>query len=237
MAEQAGKRAVVLLSGGLDSSVAMAYSIAQGTKICRAITFDYGQRAALREIQTSERLCRHFKVLHSVIPLPWFRELWSAGALLTDSEPLPKPSLTDLSDAKACSQSARKVWVPNRNGVFLEIAAGIAESRGADSVVVGFNREEAASFPDNCTAYLDALTRALSFSTSNGVTIEAPTAAMDKSQIVRTAMDIGFPLDLVWSCYEGFDRMCGVCESCMRLRRALKNNETGSSIAFANTSF
>src|SRR4051812_37869617 len=131
MAASSERKAVVLLSGGLDSSVAMALAIREGIKICRAVTFDYGQRAGSRETQKAGLIARHYGVLHSVIPLPWFRELWSSGALLTESEELPHPTESDLENHELCLASARKVWVPNRNGVFLEIAAGIAESRGA----------------------------------------------------------------------------------------------------------
>jgi 7-cyano-7-deazaguanine synthase len=231
----AQRRAVVLLSGGLDSSVAMALALKQGIKICRAITFDYGQRAAGREIQKSNLISRHYGILHSVIPLPWFRELWSGGALLTDSELLPHPSFSDLSDQEASAESARKVWVPNRNGVFLEIAAGIAESRGADCVIVGFNREEATTFPDNSKEYLFALSEALKFSTANQVQVISPTADMDKTQIVRAAIETDFPLSDIWSCYEGQETMCGACESCMRLRRALLANNIGAPFAFTSS--
>ncbi len=228
------RSAVVLLSGGLDSSVAMAIALKAGMRICRAITFDYGQRAAAREIQTANTIARHYGVPHSVVPLPWFRELWSGGALLTESEPLPQPTLSELADREASLQSARKVWVPNRNGVFLEIAAGMAESRSADAVLVGFNREEAGTFPDNSMEYLQTLTAALAFSTQNHVRVLAPTAGMDKQEIVQRAMEIDFPLPLVWSCYDGFEQMCGTCESCMRLRRALIANQVGDRIGFAN---
>lgn len=215
--------------------MAMALAIKDGVRICRAITFDYGQRAAAREIQTANTIARHYGVLHSVVPLPWFRELWSGGALLTDSEALPQPSFDDLSNRDLSIQSARKVWVPNRNGVFLEIAAGMAESRSADAVLVGFNREEAGTFPDNSAEYLAALTTALGYSTQNHVRLLAPTAEMDKQEIVQSAIAIDFPLSLVWSCYEGHERMCGTCESCMRLRRALNANHVGDRIGFANS--
>lgn len=228
------KRGIVLLSGGLDSSVAMALALKEGIHLCRAITYDYGQRSAAKEIHTAKALCKHFGVLHSVVPLPWFRELWSGGALLTDSEAIPHPTLSELSDLSASLESAKRVWVPNRNGVFLEIAAGMAESRGAECVVVGFNREEAATFPDNSEKYLEALTAALKFSTANHVRVSAPTAKMDKTEIVRQAKELGFPFHLLWSCYEGFEAMCGECESCMRLIRALDANGMGDRVAFRN---
>jgi 7-cyano-7-deazaguanine synthase len=231
----AEQRAVVLLSGGLDSSVAMALAIRDGIRVCRAITFDYGQRAASREIQKANQIARHYGVLHSVVPLPWFRELWSGGALLTESEALPQPSFADLADAQMSAASARKVWVPNRNGVFLEIAAGMAESRGADFVIVGFNKEEASTFPDNSHAYIAALSHSLSFSTQNQVRVLSPTADMNKHDIVGAATAVDFPLSLVWSCYEGHEFMCGTCESCMRLRRALRSNEIGEQqVSFEN---
>jgi 7-cyano-7-deazaguanine synthase len=229
------QRGIVLLSGGLDSSVALALALKSGMRVCRAITYDYGQRSAAKEVKTAKDLCKHYEVLHSVVPLPWFRELWSGGALLTDSEALPHPTLSDLSDPSASLESAKRVWVPNRNGVFLEIAAGMAESRGAECVVVGFNREEAATFPDNSEGYLEALTAALKFSTANHVRIIAPTAEMDKSEIVRHAKELDFPFKLLWSCYEGFETMCGECESCMRLIRALDANGMGETIAFRNS--
>ncbi len=228
------KRGIILLSGGLDSSVAMALALKDGMHFCRAITYDYGQRSAQKEILTAKALCKHYGVSHSVVPLPWFRELWSGGALLTDSEAIPHPTLSELSDLSASLQSAKRVWVPNRNGVFIEIAAGIAESRAAEWVVVGFNREEAATFPDNSEKYLEALTEALKFSTSNQVRVAAPTARMNKSDIVQNAKALGFPFHHLWSCYEGFEAMCGKCESCMRLIRALDANGMGGSIAFRN---
>lgn len=229
------RRAIVLLSGGLDSSVAMALAIEEGIRVCRAITFDYGQRAASREIQKANLIARHYGVLHSVVPLPWFRELWCGGALLTESQALPQPSLADLADKEASRVSAQKVWVPNRNGVFLEIAAGMAESRGADLVIVGFNAEEASTFPDNSMEYVHALNGALKYSTANQVRVISPTAQMHKHDIVSAAIRVGFPLASVWSCYEGHEYMCGTCESCMRLKRALTSNEVGGQVAFENT--
>jgi len=145
--------------------------------------------------------------------------------LLNHSQLLPHPTLENLSDKTFSTESAKAVWVPNRNGVFIEIAAGIAEDLGANAIIVGFNREEGSTFPDNTKQYMEAITKALSFSTSNAVQVISPTVSMEKSEIVSVAKKERFPFNLLWSCYEADERMCGRCESCMRLKRALKTNE------------
>jgi 7-cyano-7-deazaguanine synthase len=218
------KRAVALLSSGLDSSVALAMALDQGWEIALALTFDYGQRAAEREIAQAAALASHFKVAHRVLRLAWFRDFGHGGSLIRRSEPLPHPKPSELSDLEYGKTSAKAVWVPNRNGVFLEIGAGFAEDCGAEAIVVGFNREEAAAFPDNSGAYLLALTEALKFSTANQVRVVSPTVALDKTKIVTEALRMEFPLDQIWSCYEGGPRMCRQCESCRRLERALAAN-------------
>ena len=88
-------------------------------------------------------------------------------------------------------------------------------------VIAGFNAEEAVTFPDNSPAFISAANKALSYSTLSRVQVLSPTSDLNKTEIVRLGMEIDAPLDLVWSCYEGGEVMCGVCESCMRLRRAL----------------
>jgi 7-cyano-7-deazaguanine synthase len=115
------------------------------------------------------------------------------------------------------------VWVPNRNGVLINTAAAFAERLGAERVVVGFNREEAATFPDNSADYLERASRALELSTATQARVFCYTIDWDKSTIVRRLREeiADFPFDLLWSCYEGGTVRCGVCESCRRLERAL----------------
>ncbi len=122
--------------------------------------------------------------------------------------------------AKA-GDSMRAVWVANRNGVFLNIAASFAEALGYPEVVVGFNLEEAATFPDNSAAYLEAVNAAFSFSTLSGVKAVSYTTDWDKTRILREALALELPLDMVWSCYEAGPERCWRCESCKRSERAL----------------
>lgn len=219
------KSAVALLSSGLDSSVAMMLAQREGWRIVMALTFDYGQRAATREREQASQLAAHFGVSHRVLALPFFSQFARAGALLSGEITLPQPNAAQLADRSFTEESARAVWVPNRNGIFLEIAAAFAEDLGAGGVIVGFNSEEGETFPDNSVPYMNALSRALSYSTANHVRVVSPTAHLTKQEIVKAASEAGFPFPLLWSCYEPGTRMCGRCESCMRLKRALDHNE------------
>jgi 7-cyano-7-deazaguanine synthase len=109
----------------------------------------------------------------------------------------------------------------------LTVAAGYAESLEASSVIVGFNREEAATFPDNSISYLVAIEKALFYSTKNHVKVICPTRTLDKKQIVRLAKERNFPFELLWSCYQNGNKMCGKCESCQRLKRAANGQMVG----------
>jgi len=230
------KKAVALLSGGLDSTLSCFLAQTYDCDVVLAITYDYGQRAARTEIARAAAIAAHLKIPHRVIALPWFSQLGAAGGLLKSEESLPHPSQAQLSDKTFSEGSAKAVWVPNRNGVFIEIAAGIAEDMGAQAIIVGFNQEEAATFPDNSTEYLIAISYALSYSTSNHVQVISPTSRLDKTAIVREAVQHAFPLELVWSCYEEGRQMCGQCESCQRLKRALNANEVDHEPFFTNPS-
>jgi 7-cyano-7-deazaguanine synthase in queuosine biosynthesis len=108
-----------------------------------------------------------------------------------------------------------------RNGVFLNVAAAFAEALGVREVLTGYNREEAATFPDNSAAFLEAMNQAFSFSTLNGVRASSYTIAWDKPQILQEALRVNLPLNLVWSCYEAGPERCWKCESCKRSERAL----------------
>jgi len=212
--------AVALLSSGLDSTVALALARERGP-VALALTIDYGQRAAAREVARSRQLAAWFGVPHEVVALPFFGRLPAGGALLDPKASLPRPDRATLDrGGAAVEESAARVWVPNRNGVFVEVAAAFAEAMGATRVVVGFNREEAATFPDNSQDYLRALDAALAFSTRGKVRVEAPTGALDKAAIVAAAASRQLPFELLWPCYEGGERPCATCESCQRFLRA-----------------
>lgn len=211
-------KAVLLLSSGLDSA---ANLVLEGNfEVKLALTIDYGQKGAMRELAQAGRLARYFNIEHMSFDLRDFGRLTGAASALMGSAEIPSPeSLDDLSVTR---RSAKAVWVPNRNGVMISLAAALAEARGCDAVAVGFNVEEAATFPDNSAEYISAMTESLSYSTANKVRVVSATAAMTKIEIVRKLAGLNFPFDLLWSCYEAGKKHCGRCESCKRLRRAMR---------------
>ena len=204
-------KGVAILSGGLDSTVSLA-AATRKMDVVLALTFDYGQRAAKREREASAKIAKHYKIPHRVVPIPWLAGL-TTTALVNRKSALPRNEMSE--------RSAKAVWVPNRNGVFIEISAAHAEALGATRLITGFNREEAATFPDNSVPYMKAVSRALSFSTANGVKVVSFTGALDKRGIVRLGRRLDAPIDLVWPCYEGGRDWCRTCESCLRSLRAL----------------
>jgi 7-cyano-7-deazaguanine synthase len=223
MAEAPSRRSVILLSGGLDSAANLALCRLQDEPVL-ALTADYGQRAAPRELRAAKAISEYYDVKHEVVDLRWLGQL--GGSSLTDSSrAIPEIQTSELDQAQRTTETARAVWVPNRNGVLINVAAAFAETYGATNIVVGFNREEAATFPDNSQAFLERSSEALRYSTSNSVQVECYTVNNDKTEIVARLKDLKdpFPFHLVWSCYHSGVQPCGRCESCRRFMRAIEN--------------
>jgi len=213
--------AIVLLSGGLDSAVNLKQAL-DDVGVAVAITFDYGHRAAQREAACAALMCQQLEVPHRLLRLGWLAEICATG-LVDRGAPVPEMTAEGLEGPAVTSgETARAVWVPNRNGIFVNIGAAFAEALGADRVVAGFNAEEAATFPDNSAEFAAAATSALRLSTRTGVRVVSYTAELRKADIVRLGRQHGAPIPSVWSCYRGGAEHCGRCESCARLERALR---------------
>lgn len=213
------KSSVVLLSAGLDSTVNL-YAAMHETDVKMTLTFDYGQKAATKEIERSQAIAKLLDIPHTVIQLPWLKNL-GTSALTRDTLAIPA-GLSALDNPNVSVQTAKAVWVPNRNGVFLNIAASFAESLHAQLVVPGFNREEAATFPDNSLDFIRSARKAFSYSTANHVDVQCYTIAMGKPEIVELGKKMKVPFESIWPCYQARDRWCGECESCERSKRAFK---------------
>ncbi len=209
---------VVLLSGGLDSAVNL-YAAMQETVVSLAITFDYGQKAAAKEIQAAKTLCDGQHIEHMVIDLPWFKKL-GHSALNQDSRNIPIGRKVSIDSIDVSHVTAKAVWVPNRNGLFLNIAACFAESRSADVLVPGFNREEAVTFPDNSLDFIRATRKSFTYSTANKVDVQCYTINMSKPEIVDLGRKLRVPFEHIWPCYFDHEKWCGECESCQRAKRA-----------------
>lgn len=208
---------ILLLSSGLDSTV-NAYMAKKQGEILLALTFNYAQRSAQREIQFAKKTCDHLGIKHQVIEVDFFKHFTSTS-LVNTKQVVPENIAID--NLQTCEESARAVWVPNRNGIFINIAAGFAEGLGADEIVVGFNKEEAQTFPDNSQVYLDKVNESLSYSTLKKVKVSSFTTDYNKSDIVSLARDMSVVFEYIWSCYQGGEQPCETCESCLRYQRAI----------------
>ncbi len=214
---------VVLLSGGLDSSVNL-FEARRSGEVLLVLNFNYGQKAANKEAHAAQDLCQHLNLKLKTIDLPWFQDFGRSSLIVREND-FPRGSEIDILDQSKSLDTARSVWVPNRNGIFLNIAAGFAEALEAGAVVPGFNSEEAETFPDNSQDFMNSLERSFHFSTANQVKVKCFTAQMNKSEILKRTVDLKIPLEKMWPCYDAKSLWCGVCESCLRAKRAFVNNK------------
>jgi 7-cyano-7-deazaguanine synthase len=211
--------AVVLLSGGLDSALNLALA-AKEKRAKFAITMEYGQRAEKSEVIAAKSLAEYYQVPWRSVNIRWLGEV-NPTSLTRSEHTLPLLQLDELDHVEKSNASMKSVWVANRNGLFLNIAAAHAEALMENEILVGFNLEEATTFPDNSEEYISAANRAFSFSTLNKVKVESYTTRLNKNEILKRALEIDLPLQFVWSCYEPGPARCWKCESCKRSERAL----------------
>jgi 7-cyano-7-deazaguanine synthase len=213
--------AVVLLSGGLDSALNLAIA-AKEQKATFALTMLYGQRAEQAEATAAKELCEYYQVPWRVVDIRWLGDVNPTSLTRKDSI-LPHLEISELDQMDKSTSSMKSVWVANRNGLFLNIAASYAEALKENEILVGFNLEEASTFPDNSADFIDAINRSFSFSTLNQVKVNSYTTSWNKNEILKHALEIELPLEKVWSCYQPGPDRCWKCESCRRTERALLN--------------
>lgn len=222
MTSVAGKKdkAIVLLSSGLDSSVNLYWAMKE-LDVQLALTFQYGQRAAVKEVEKSKKICAELGIAHKVLDITWVKEFGSSS-LIDEQLSIPTGASVEIDSYDVSMKTMKSVWVPNRNGIFLNIAAGFAEAMQATYVIPGFNLEEASTFPDNSEDYMKSLDASFSFSTQNKIKVKCFTVQMQKPEIARKAIELKVNWANVWPCYFEGDQWCGVCESCKRSVRALQ---------------
>ena len=155
---------------------------------------------------------------HDVIDLPWLSKI--SNSSLNTAEDIPILTDDDLDNIEKCEETASSVWVPARNMVFTSIATSYAESIGAELIIVGWDKEEAQTFPDNSKEFLEKFNELIATGSPDNIEIKAPAIDLDKDEIVKLGSEINAPMELSYSCYTGHEKHCGVCESCMRRKRA-----------------
>ena len=218
------KKALVLLSSGLDSTVNL-YAAVNKYKVVKVLTFDYGQRAAKKEVQKSREICKLLRLDHQVVKVDLFKG-FGKSSLINTKMKVPTKNQVQIGNHQRSLRTASRVWVPNRNGVILNIAAAFADAYEVEYVIPGFNKEEAMTFPDNSKAYLHQLSKAFQYSTQNGVVAKCFTIDMNKTEIVKWGKKLKVDWNLTWPCYFSGKNRCGQCESCLRAKNAFEKNGT-----------
>jgi 7-cyano-7-deazaguanine synthase len=204
-------KAVVLLSGGMDSCVTAA--IARQTHQLAFVHVSYGQRTERRERRAFDAIADFYEVRDRLaVRLDHFRQI--GGSALTDhSIPVPETGL---------APEIPVTYVPFRNAHFLSVAVSWAEVIGARAVFIGAVAEDSSGYPDCRPEYYQAFEEVIRRGTrpESRIRIETPVIGMSKEEIVRTGIELGAPLDRTWSCYQFEDEACGVCDSCLLRLRA-----------------
>jgi len=203
-------RAVVLLSGGMDSCVCAA--LAARDHAAAAVHISYGQRTEERERQSFLAVCQRLKIQDKLMVRNEALRAIGGSALTDDAIAVP--------EAEEVGRSVPVTYVPFRNAHFLAVAVSWAEVLGAEKVYIGAVEQDSSGYPDCRPAYYKAFNEVVRTGTKEGrIEIVTPLIAMRKSDIVRLGLELGAPFDLTWSCYSREDRACGICDSCvLRLR-------------------
>lgn len=205
-------KAVVLLSGGLDSTTTLAYAISQGYEVV-PLTVSYGQRHS-RELRSAKAVAEHYGVKHHVMTDLDLSFLTTSALTSTMVDVPQRTSLEGI------SEEIPVTYVPARNIIMLSLAAGLCETVGGDAVFIGANAVDYSGYPDCRPEFLEAFQHVLRVGTKAGVEgrpikVEAPILNMSKGEIVALAKKLGAPLHLTWSCYRGGEKACGRCDSCL----------------------
>ncbi|WP_010498598.1 7-cyano-7-deazaguanine synthase QueC [Paenibacillus elgii] len=225
------KKAVVILSGGLDSTTCMGMAQDAGYDVY-PITFDYGQRQR-REIENARQVAEFYKTAsrHKVIALGFLKEF--GGSALTDESIEVPPA----GESGAVDSDIPVTYVPGRNLLFLSIATSYAETIGAEAIYIGVNALDYSGYPDCRPEFIRKVEEVMALATRVGVEggpirIETPLIHWTKAEIIREGMRLGVPYHLTTSCYNGQEEACGVCDSCRLRMKGFDEAGTADPIAY-----
>lgn len=217
-------KALVLFSGGLDSSVCLGLAVKEyGADEVLALSIYYGQKHK-KEMIASEKVAAHYGVKRITLDLGEIFKDSNCTLLEGASEEIPHE---DYADQLVKTNGAPvNTYVPYRNGLFLSSAASIALSHGCEVIYYGAHADDAAgnAYPDTSVAFNKAISDAIYIGSGNALKIVAPFIDKPKAQVVATGTEIGVPFELTWSCYEGHDKACGVCGTCRDRKMAFEMN-------------
>ncbi len=207
-------KAVLILSGGLDSTTLLYKMLAEGYDV-HALTFNYGQRHR-KEINCARRISENLRVPHEVVDLSCITGLLGNSALLGKSE-VPRCHYTE--------DAARQTIVPNRNMIMLSVAVGYAEAHEIPAVFYAAHRNDSTIYPDCRKEFVEALKPAITLATAwHPVELKAPFIDKTKAEIVKLGLELEVPYEMTWSCYKGDEMPCRECPTCIEREEAFTLN-------------
>jgi len=207
MNERVNKKAVCIMSGGMDSTLS-AYMMKQKGYEIIGVHFNYDQRTQSKELECFEKICDDLGVIERyVLDLDFFSKL-GASALVDKNIEVPTSGLED---------GVPVTYVPFRNGIFISIATAIAEKHQATALFIGVVEEDSSGYPDCRDEYILSMQNSINLGTKEETKLEIkmPLVHMKKEQIVKKSLELKVPLQHTWSCYKQEDKACGVCDSCV----------------------
>lgn len=227
-------KALVLVSGGVDSTTCLGMAVKEyGHENVVGLSIFYGQRHD-KEIKAADAVCDFYKVEHITLDLSTMFQFSDCTLLQHSDGEIPEESYAEqLSKTEGKPVST---YVPFRNGLFLSSASAIALSKGCSKIYYGAHSDDAAgnAYPDCSEAFNKAMNTAIYEGSGKQLEIVAPFISLNKSQVVKKGLEIGVPYELTWSCYEGHDKACGKCGTCIDRKAAFELNGVKDPIEYEN---
>ncbi len=217
-------KVLVLLSGGVDSATCLGLAINQyGKENVVTLSISYGQKHA-KEIEAAKKVAAYYQVEFIYLDLAKIFEYSDCSLLSHSDQEIPKESY-----AKQIEKSGGKpvsTYIPFRNGLFLSSAASIALSKGCSIIYYGAHSDDAAgnAYPDCSNSFNEAMNQAIYLGSGKQLQIEAPFVSLTKADVVKKGLELNVPYELTWSCYEGGEKPCGKCGTCIDRAAAFEKN-------------
>lgn len=218
---------LVLSSGGVDSTTCLAMAVAEvGAENVLALSVYYGQKHD-KEIQAAKKVAEYYGVERMELDLSVIFAGSNCSLLKQSTEDIPLESYAQQIE-ETHGEKPVSTYVPFRNGLFLSSAASIALSHGCSKIMYGAHADDAAgaAYPDCSVDFVGAMNQAIYLGSGNQLTIEAPFVSLTKADVVKKGLELGVPYELTWSCYEGGEKPCGKCGTCIDRMKAFELNGT-----------
>ena len=217
-------KALVLFSGGVDSTTCLAIAVDKyGKENVIALSVSYGQKHT-KEIQAAEKIAAYYGVKLKRLDLTRIFEDSNCSLLSSSSDEIPKESYSE--QLKKTDGKPVSTYVPFRNGLFLSCAASVALSNDCTEIYYGVHSDDSAgnAYPDCSIDFNNAINSAIYIGSGNQLKVVAPFVSMNKAQVVAKGLTLNVPYQMTWSCYEGNEKPCGVCGTCRDRAAAFKAN-------------